>query len=165
MGRLHDCGKCKEFIPHPHLDRLKDLTSRQKPRFVLIDGHFDWNGVGVRDEWLQAILAKIRGCPQHTFPILSKKPEGFGRFSYPENVMLGATVTNEGKEPFREMTDRPNDIEDWKRIEILRAFEGNRRFISFEPLLGPLPEHVSLSGIDWVIIERRKACSYGPAVA
>jgi hypothetical protein len=58
------------------------------------------------------ILAKMRECRQHTFPILSKFPERYRRFTYPNSVMLGATVTNEGEETLPEMTDKPDDTED-----------------------------------------------------
>jgi len=52
----------------------------------------------------------------------------------------------------REMTENPTDLKDWWRIAALRKFKKNRKCISFEPLLGPLPQNISLKGIDWVII-------------
>jgi protein gp37 len=52
----------------------------------------------------------------------------------------------------REMTENPTDLKDWWRIAALRKFKKNRKCIGFEPLLGPLPQNVSLKGIDWVII-------------
>lgn len=90
-----NCKLCDQFIPHPHLEQVDKLTPRQKPKFVFIDGFFDWNGERIEKEWLRTILDRITECPQHTFPILSKRPELYDRygFTYPSNVMLGATVT------------------------------------------------------------------------
>jgi protein gp37 len=136
------------------------ITPKQSPKIVFVDGHFDWNGVDVKKEWLEAILAKVSECSQHTFPILSKRPEFFGQYglSYPKNVILGTTVTNEGPDTLPEMTEPYKakadvTLKDWERLELLRnSAKGNRKAVSFEPLLGPLPEDVSLKRMDWVIV-------------
>jgi protein gp37 len=108
--RSPHCGLCDEFKPHPHLENLKKMTPRQDPKIVFVDGHFDWNGHDVKREWLEAILAKIRECPQHTYPILSKRPELYDQYGlqYPKNVMLGTTVTNEGPDTLPEMAEPSN---------------------------------------------------------
>lgn len=153
------CKLCDEFVPHPHLDQLDMITPRQSPKIVFVDGHFDWNGVDVKKEWLVPIVEKMRECSQHTYPILSKRPEFYGQYqlSYPENVILGTTVTNEGPDTLPEMAEpfkaKVNmSLKDWGRIDVLRKFKGYRKAVSFEPLLGPLPEDASLEGMDWVII-------------
>lgn len=158
IGPPH-CGLCDEFKPHPHLENLKKMTPRQDPKIVFVDGHFNWNGHDIRKEWLEAILAKIRECPQHTYPILSKRPELYDQYGlqYPKNVMLGTTVTNEGPDTLPEMAEPWKakvdvSLHDWERLNSLRKFKGNLRVVSFEPLLGPLPEDASLEGMDWVII-------------
>jgi len=136
------CPRCDAFQPHPHLEQLKHLTPKSKvPRYFFIDGHFDWNGHAVKKEWLHPIVKKMGECPQHTFPILSKRPELYDQFGldYPRNVMLGATVTNE------------QGTQDWERIAVLRKYK-NQKLVSFEPLLGSLPNDVSLEGLSWVIV-------------
>jgi len=50
------CKLCDEFVPHPHLEALDRITPRQSPKIVFVDGHFDWNGKGVKREWLEQIL-------------------------------------------------------------------------------------------------------------
>jgi protein gp37 len=101
------CQLCDEFVPHPHLDKLGGITPRQGSRFVFVDGHFDWNGVDVKRKWLEKILAKMEECSQHTYPILSKRPELYDQYqlSYPENVILGTTVTNEGEHTLPQMAE------------------------------------------------------------
>lgn len=54
--------------------------------------------------------------------------------------MLGVTVTNE------------KGTNDWRRIAVIREYQRNRKFVSFEPLLRPLPKRVSLSEVNWMII-------------
>ena len=46
--RRPHCKLCNEFIPHPHFENLDKLTPKQKSKFVFLDGHFDWNGKGVK---------------------------------------------------------------------------------------------------------------------
>jgi protein gp37 len=137
------CALCVRYIPHPHLDQIdrKLRPNSRKAKRIFIDGHFDWNGDGVKREWLEPIVERMELCSIYTFPVLSKRPELYNRygFSYPSNVILGATVTNE------------KGTDDWKRISALRQYE-NRIFLSFEPLLGELPQDVSLKGMDWAVV-------------
>lgn len=65
--RKPHCGLCDEFKPHPHLENLENKGLRsKKPKVVFVDGHFDWNGVDVKKEWLEAILATPR-IAYHSF--------------------------------------------------------------------------------------------------
>jgi len=78
-------------------------------------------------------------CPvEHIFQFLTKHPEGIPRLPYHENFWMGTTVTMENK--------------DWANILEIKKIAAGVRFVSFEPLLGMLPNHVSLEGIDWIII-------------
>jgi hypothetical protein len=74
------CNQCHQFVPHPHLERLKDLSPRQKPKKIFIDSMWDWNSSRVEEEWLMKIIDKMKECSQHTFQILSKRPKGYERF-------------------------------------------------------------------------------------
>jgi protein gp37 len=93
------------------------------------------------DLWRQEALSVMRRCPQHTFQILTKRPENIGPFlvrtgeSFPENVWLGVTVEN---------ADTVN------RIVVLREIPAAVRFISFEPLIGSVGD-LDLSGLHWAI--------------
>lgn len=130
------CMLCYKFIPHPHLERLDQLTPTQKPRRIFLDSMWDWNANGVKREWLLAILKKIRECPQHTFQILSKRPSRYSRFTYPENVWLGTSIAMDS---------------DLHRIEqLIQAVPNNLRFVSVEPIHERI-EH-DFSGLDWIIV-------------
>ncbi len=93
------------------------------------------------DPWRDEAWEVIRKCPQSTFQILTKRPqrildhlpEDWGD-GYP-NVWMGVTIENRR---FVERADR------------LREVPARVRFISAEPLLGPL-DGLNLSRIDWVI--------------
>jgi protein gp37 len=82
----------------------------------------------------------MNACPQHTFQILTKRPEIAAQFAdslpWPTNVWLGTSVEN---------------AKVLGRIKALRTIPAAIRFLSVEPLLGPLPR-LPLTGIDWVIV-------------
>ena len=132
------CKLCYDFVPHPHLERLEQLNPRQKPKRIFIDSMWDWNAAGVKDEWLQAILAKMRECPQHTFMILSKRPKRYGRFQYPENVWLGTSIATSAD------CYRVNDLRDLNLHNI--------RFVSIEPIHEHIDFWFSRKALDWIIL-------------
>lgn len=130
------CKKCYEFIPHPHLERLDQITPRQKPKKIFIDSMWDWNCHKNKDSWLYQIIEKMEECPQHTFLILSKRPGFYKLFNFPKNVWLGTTITNQ---------------EDTFKLDLLTSGNPqNLKFASFEPLHGYIRS--SLKGLDWIIV-------------
>ena len=132
------CRLCYDFVPHPHIERLEQLTSRQKPKKIFLDSMWDWNADGVKDEWLQAILAKVRECPQHIFMILSKRPKRYGRFQYPENVWLGTSIATSA---------------DCHRVIDLRDLKlPNLKFVSIEPIHERIDFWFSKKAIGWIIL-------------
>lgn len=133
----HRCRLCYEFIPHPHLERLEKLNPRQKPKKIFIDSMWDWNAKGVKGEWIEAILEKMRECPQHTFQILTKRPARYSRFSYPSNAWLGTSISTNA--------DRH------RVIELCNASPNNLRFVSVEPLHEELDFQFART-INWIIL-------------
>jgi protein gp37 len=77
---------------------------------------------------------------QHTFQILTKRPERAQELApklpWPRNVWLGTSVEN---------------AQNTGRIDSLRQVPAAVRFLSLEPLLGPISD-LPLEGIDWVIV-------------
>ena len=132
------CSLCHQFIPHSHLERLNDLSPRQKPARIFMDSMYDWNGQGVKEEWLVKILDKMKECPQHTFQILSKRPNGYDRFDFPSNVWIGTSVATTA---------------DCLRVHDFGTL-GNRnlKFVSIEPLHEHIDFWFSKKEIDWLII-------------
>jgi len=92
------------------------------------------------DEWRDEAWEVIRSTPQHTYQILTKRPERIGErlpSGWPMgNVWLGVSVEN------------PRF---YKRIEILADIPAAIRFLSLEPLLAPMPR-LPLKGISWVVV-------------
>jgi len=132
------CELCYNFLPHPHLERLKHLSLIQKPKKVFIDSMWDWNSSRVEEEWLMRIIDRMKECSQHTFQILSKRPKGYVRFEFPSNVWLGTSIAT---------------TEDCHRVETLANLENlNTKFVSIEPIHEHINFWFSKKGIDWIII-------------
>jgi len=90
-----------------------------------------------QDEWWRAVLRKIKQYPQHIFLFLTKFPEIYGKWNFPQNCWLGVTVTNP-------------DFGSYRVWELISVSTNTIRFISFEPLLG-MVEKIPPE-IDWVIV-------------
>ena len=92
-------------------------------------------------KWMQRVLNKISKNPQHRFLFLTKFPEVYKKYDFPQNCWLGVTV------------NKTNEIQ---RIQDLINFTGtNIRFVSFEPLMEDIIPKVDLnkvSSIEWFII-------------
>jgi protein gp37 len=95
---------------------------------------------GVPAEFVAAVWAAMKATPQHTYQILTKRPDRMADITAAlpmlKNVWLGASVEN---------ADYLNRIDD------LRKVHAAVRFISFEPLLGSVAA-ADLTGIQWAII-------------
>ncbi len=94
----------------------------------------------VPTEFIQSVLASMRAAHWHQFHVLTKRSGRLLRVNnqldWPDNVWMGVSVENEKYQ---------------YRIDDLRQTKAAIKFLSLEPLLGPLPT-LELSGIDWVIV-------------
>jgi protein gp37 len=123
---------------HPH---MLDLPLRWKqPRSVFVNSMSDLFHDDVPTEFIVQVFDVMRQASQHRFQILTKRSERLeklsGELSWPRNVWMGVTVEN-------------SDYE--YRIDHLRRTDAAIKFISFEPLLGPISD-IDLADIDWVIV-------------
>jgi protein gp37 len=99
------------------------------------------------DVWREEAWEIIRKTPQHTYQILTKRPERIEEHlpsdwdgGWP-NVWLGTSIENQDWL--------------WKRTAFLMLIDAKVRFLSCEPLLGPLPDLGGFLGtgtIQWVIV-------------
>jgi protein gp37 len=113
----------------------------RKPRKVFVNSMSDLFHESVPDEWIDRVFAVMALCPQHTFQVLTKRPErmnqwcskqrwvaeGFSEESeerYLENVWLGVSVENQATAD--------------ARIPHLLRTPAALRFVSYEPALGPV---------------------------
>jgi protein gp37 len=126
-----------------HPDRL-DLPLRwRKPRRVFVNSMSDLFHEQVPEEFIHRVWVVMESAPSHTFQVLTKRPErmrdiltGCLSDRVLPNVWLGTSIEN----------DRYVG-----RADALRETPAAVRFISAEPLLGPLPS-LDLTGIDWLIV-------------
>lgn len=99
------------------------------------------------DPWRAAAWDVIRRTPHHTYQILTKRPERIPTYaSWPRHAWLGASVEN---------------ARFYKRIMELCSVPAPLRFLSIEPLLGPMPD-LPLDGISWVIVGGESGANFRP---
>jgi len=146
-GCLHGCPYCyarriaerfgRGFDPAFHPDRLEQpLHSRQALK-VFVGSTADNFGNWVPREWNNAVFDIVKQCPQHTFQFLTKAPHNLVKYNpFPANCWAGATANNQ------QMMDHA--------LFCLSLVKAPVRFVSAEPLLGPID--ADLSAIDWLII-------------
>lgn len=112
----------------------------QRPRMIFVNSMSDLFHEAVPFEFIAGVFAVMESCPQHTFQVLTKRSarllETASSLPWPSNVQMGVSV---------ETTDYRF------RIDQLRATGAQVKFLSLEPLLGPLAD-LNLQGIDWVIV-------------
>jgi protein gp37 len=91
-------------------------------------------------EFIQRVFSTMLRCPQHTFQVLTKRSERLrdvaSQLPWPKNVWMGVSIENA-------------DV--LHRVRDLQAVPAHIRFLSCEPLLGPLDE-LPLAGIHWAIV-------------
>jgi protein gp37 len=118
-----------------------DLPLRwKKSRLIFVNSMSDLFHEDVPDSYIEKVFAVMRQAAQHRFQVLTKRAERLESFTLRHapspNVWLGVSVEN------ADYT--------W-RIDHLRRAQARVRFLSVEPLLGPIPD-LDVRGIDWVIV-------------
>jgi len=123
-----------------HEDLLTLPLHWQQPSRIFVNSMSDLFHSRVPDEFLVRAFSVMREAHWHTFQILTKRPGRLRRLAttldWPPNVWIGVSIEAE-----RFVA----------RADALRLVPAAVRFLSCEPLLGPLPS-LSLSGITWVLI-------------
>ena len=134
-------------------DRLQAPLSWKKPRTIFVNSMSDLFHPDIPPEYLDRVFATMTEAAQHTFQVLTKRPERAAeladRWAWPPNVWLGVSVENQR----------------WtSRIEILRTIPAAVRFLSCEPLLAPL-DLGGLVDVDWVIVGGESGAGARPMAA
>jgi len=151
--RLQKMGSAKykngfEVTLHPEV--ITQPLRWKSPRRVFVNSMSDLFHARVPREFVVQIWEVMARCPQHTFQILTKRPERMARFTAdypaPSNVWLGTSV---------------EDIRVTQRIDRLRECHADIRFLSCEPLIGPL-SNLDLEGISWVIVGGESGRDFRP---
>ena len=127
-----------ELALQPHMLELPLRWKR--PQIVFVNSMSDLFHRDVPLEYIQRVFEVMRRAHWHTFQVLTKRAERLAELDadieWPENVWMGVSVESDA---YRE------------RIDALRRTRARVRFLSLEPLLGPL-ERLDLMGMDWVIV-------------
>lgn len=126
-----------------HMDRLDALLRVRKPSRFFVNSMSDVFLRGVPDKEIELLYLAMLGAPKHEFLVLTKRPERMRRvvasllrfYKRAENVWWGVSIESNAYA--------------W-RADMLRETPAAVRWISAEPLLGPL-DAVDLTGIDWLV--------------
>jgi len=123
---------------HNHL--LEMPLRWKRPQVIFVNSMSDLFHKDVPFEFIAQVFDIMKKASHHRFQVLTKRSsrlaELAARLPWPTNVWMGVSVENS----------------DYLfRIEHLRQTRAKVKFVSFEPLLGPIDE-VPLEGIDWVIV-------------
>lgn len=121
-------------------NRLEAPLSWKKPRTIFVNSMSDLFHEKIPFEFIQSVFRTMELATWHTFQILTKRSERLfevaSQLPWPENVWMGVSVEMARYKP---------------RIDHLRSVPSAVRFLSLEPLLGPL-DILDLTGIHWVIV-------------
>ena len=157
-----------------HTDRLDLPLSWRKPRRVFVNSMSDLFHERVTDGYAQRVFGVMAAASHHTFQVLTKRPErmrdwmndgGGGRSepSWDQGDAVYSEFVQHLPEAERDFVEMPWPLPNvWLgtsiendhfvgRADALRETPAAVRFVSAEPLLGPLPS-LDLTGIDWLIV-------------
>lgn len=122
-----------------HPTALMQPMRWREPRLVFVNSMSDLFHAKVPTAFIRQVFEVMADTPQHTYQILTKRSRRLRRIAsnldWPSNVWMGVSVEN---------------ADTLDRVDDLRRVWAAVRFLSCEPLIGPLPG-VDLSGIGWVI--------------
>jgi protein gp37 len=120
-------------------ERLDQPMRWKRSRMVFVNSMSDLFHERIPEEFIRDVFAIMQLADHHTFQILTKRHERLAELAptlpWPDNVWMGVSIEN------RRFVHR---------ADYLREVAAAVRFISAEPLLGPL-EGLDLSGIHWLI--------------
>ena len=128
------------FQPTLHDDLIDAPRKWKTPRLIFVNSMSDLFQEAVPDAFIRRVFDTMRDCPQHTFQILTKRSDRLCQLGqslpWPSNVWMGVSV---------------EDTRVAYRIADLAAVPAKVRFLSCEPLIGPL-DKLTLDRIHWVIV-------------
>lgn len=130
------------FAPTFYPARLSEPAKVRKPSKIFVVSAGDLFGDWVPGEWVAQVMDVVRANPRHTFQFLTKNPKALAWLNpWPANAWVGVSVT------------RWSDME--RALAWLTNVEAPVRFVSAEPLMGPLfgmAEDLDWGAIQWLIL-------------
>jgi protein gp37 len=123
-----------------HEDALQIPYTWKKQKIVFVNSMSDLFHEDVPLDFIQKVFKVMNKNPQHTFQVLTKRADRLlmlnEDLNWSHNIWMGVSVEDE-----RVM----------HRIDFLRQTDARIKFLSCEPLIGPLP-NMNLENIDWIIV-------------
>lgn len=120
----------------PH--KLDEPRRAKRPSLIFTSSMTDVFYDQIPLDYRHRIFDTIESTPHHRYQVLTKRPdiaaEYFSKRAVPSNVWLGTTVEHQATA--------------W-RVDTIRGIDAKVRFVSAEPLIGPL--ELDLTGIHWLI--------------
>jgi protein gp37 len=159
-GHPYEQGFDLRLWPH----RLDQPLRWRRARVIFVNSMSDVFHEDIPEDFLREIFDVMVAAPRHTFQVLTKRPDRMRELAeslpWAPNIWMGVTIEN------RRFVER---------ADLLRAVPAAVRFISAEPLLGPLrfprgqnswPDYdgpeLSLDGIDWLIAGGESGARHRP---
>lgn len=133
-----------------HPDSLDEPKRWKSSRVVFVNSMSDLFHAKVPLGFIRDVFDVVRDTPQHTYQVLTKRSLRLRRaaekLDWPDNLWMGVSVENS---------------EVLSRVDHLREVPAAVRFLSCEPLLGPLGD-IDLTDIGWVIAGGESGPRYRP---
>ena len=128
------------FAVSCHVDALALPSKWRKPSMVFVNSMGDLFHEDVPFWFIQVVFSVMHEVKRHTYQVLTKRAERMAEvghlIGWSDKIWAGVTV---------ESSDYVH------RIDCLRRVPARVKFLSMEPLLGPVGD-LNLDGIDWVIV-------------
>lgn len=123
-----------------HEDALDTPYTWKNSKVVFVNSMSDLFHKDIPLDFIKKVFKVMNNNPQHVFQVLTKRAERLlelhAELKWSHNIWMGVSVENE-------------KVKD--RIDFLRGTNAKVKFLSLEPLIGPLPD-LNLTNIDWVIV-------------
>jgi len=126
-----------------HSESLDEPLKWKGPRMVFVCSMSDLFHEDVPEEFIKEVFRVMNIARWHTFQVLTKRAERLAEFAekveWTSNIWAGVTVES---------------AKYLYRIEYLKKVPATVKFVSMEPLLGPVPQirRYLCNGVDWVIV-------------
>ena len=141
--RLHAMGQpnyANGFKLTLHPQALEKPLEWKTPQVIFVNSMSDLFHKDVPLEFIQSVFDVMKRAHWHQFQVLTKRSERLAEISskleWTDNIWMGVSVEN---------------ADYTFRIDHLRKTGAKIKFLSVEPLLGPIPK-MNLKGINWVIV-------------
>lgn len=128
------------FEVRTHEDALNTPYTWKSSKVVFVNSMSDLFHKDIPLEFIKKVFKVMNNNPQHVFQVLTKRAERLfelhTELKWTHNIWMGVSVEN----------DKVRN-----RIDFLRNTNAKVKFLSLEPLIGPL-KNLNLNNIDWVIV-------------